>query len=249
MFSLSQNHPINYNFLRVALDTSLLDVIKLLSNSHKDRQNQGLSCVVVINQERLVGLVTERDIVKISSQQLPLEKLVVAEVMTRDLITFSVDKLGNITDLIDVFRQYNIRHLPIVNHNREVLGIVTPESIRSGLQPLDLLKHRYVYDVMRRNIICGYPQQKVIDLVHIMARNVISCIVIAEEINKNTVKPLGIITERDIVRYQALGINITQISAEEVMTQPLTMIKKRKILMGCPFNNVRVWFSSFSGGG
>ncbi|MTF37420.1 PAS domain S-box protein [Cyanobacterium aponinum] len=230
MFSLSQNHPINYNFLRVALDTSLLDVIKLLSNSHKDRQNQGLSCVVVINQERLVGLVTERDIVKISSQQLPLEKLVVAEVMTRDLITFSVDKLGNITDLIDVFRKYNIRHLPIVNHNREVLGIVTPESIRSGLQPLDLLKHRYVYDVMRRNIICGYPQQKVIDLVHIMARNVISCIVIAEDINKNTVKPLGIITERDIVRYQALGINITQISAEEVMTQPLTMIKKEKSL-------------------
>jgi len=230
MFPLSQNHPINYNFLRVALDTSLLDVIKLLSESHKDRQNQGLSCVVVINQERLVGLITERDIVKISSQQLPLEKLVVAEVMTRDLITFSVDKLGNITDLIDVFRRYKIRHLPIVNQNREILGIVTPESIRSGLQPLDLLKHRCAEDVMRRNIICGYPQQKVIDLVHIMAHNAISCIVIGEETERNTIKPLGIITERDIVRYQALGINITQISAEEVMTQPLTMIKKDKSL-------------------
>lgn len=230
MFSPSQHQAINHNFISVALDTPVLEVIKLLNDSHKNQQNQTRSCVLVINQGRLVGLITERDIVKISAQLLPLDKLVAAEIMTRDLITFSARKLGNITDLIDIFRRHRIRHLPVVNEYQEVLGIVTPESIRSGLKPLDLLKHRCISEVMRRNIVCAYPQQKVIEIANLMASKAISCIVIGEETERKTIKPLGIITERDIVRYQAWRIDLTKICAEEVMTQPLKVVKTSESL-------------------
>ena len=75
---MSQNHPnlpINKNFISVGLDTPLTEVVTKLSNSYIhniDSQTNGkkkvVSCVLVINKKRLVGLITERDIVKLSSK-------------------------------------------------------------------------------------------------------------------------------------------------------------------------------------
>ncbi|WP_017295068.1 PAS domain S-box protein [Geminocystis herdmanii] len=238
MFKADKKPPISDHFIIVALDTPLLDVIIKISERHFKRdnnnnnncQNFSVSCVFVVSNNRLVGLITERDIVKLSSQLLPLDKMVAAEVMTRDLITFPSDKLVNIIDLIDIFKQHNIRHLPIVNDRTEVVGIVTPDSIRSSLQPLDLLKHRHISDVVRRNIIYGFAHQRVIDLVNLMAKENISCVVIVENTDRETLKPIGIITERDIVRYQAQRLNLKNIIAEEVMTKPLIVISENECL-------------------
>ncbi|BAQ65750.1 PAS domain S-box protein [Geminocystis sp. NIES-3709] len=230
MFEASKSPPISDNFITVALDTPLLEVITKISKRHSklynrnNRENFSVSCALVVSNNRLVGLITERDIVKLSAQLLPLDKMVAAEVMTRDLITFSSDKLVNIIDLIDIFKQYHIRHLPIVNDQDEVVGLVTPDTIRSSLQPLDLLRHRNISDVMRQNIIYALPHQTVIDLINLMVNNHISCVVIAEKTERETIKPVGIITERDIVRYQALRLDLRCTEAKEVMTQPVKVI-------------------------
>lgn len=235
MFKADKTLPISDNFITVALDTPLLDVIIKISERHFKRDNNNsqyfsISCVFVVSNNRLVGLITERDIVKLSSQLLPLDKMVAAEVMTRDLITFPDDKLVNIVDIIDIFKQYHIRHLPIVNDRTEVVGIVTPQTIRSSLQPLDLLKHRNIRDVVRRNTIYAFPHQAVIDLVNLMAKENISCVVIVEDTSRETLKPIGIITERDIVRYQAQRLDLRYIITEEVMTQPLIVISQDECL-------------------
>lgn len=236
MFKADKKPPVNDNFITVALDTPLLDVIIKISERHFKRDNENnyqdfsISCVFVVSNNRLVGLITERDIVKLSSQLLPLDKMVAAEVMTRDLITFPADKLVNIVDLIDIFKQHHIRHLPIVNDRMEVVGIVTPDSIRSNLQPLDLLKHRNICDVVRKNIIYAFPHQKVIDSVNLMAKKNISCIVIVENTSRKTLKPIGIITEKDIVRYQAQRLDLKSIITEEIMTKPLIVISEDECL-------------------
>lgn len=235
MLKADKASPISNNFITVALDTPLLEVITKISERHLKRENNhienfSISCVFVVSNHRLVGLITERDIVKLSSQLLPLDKMVAAEVMTRDLITFPADKIVNIIDLIDIFKQHHIRHLPIVNDRAEVVGLVTPHSIRSSLQPLDLLKHRSISDVVRKNIIYAFPHQVVIDLVNLMAKENISCIVIVENTPRETLKPIGIITERDIVRYQAQRLDLRQIIAKDVMTQPLIVISQDECL-------------------
>jgi PAS domain S-box-containing protein len=231
-----KNLPISYNFITVTLDTPLLEVIVKISEHYLkiDEENKtqkfSVSCALVVNNRRLVGLITERDIVKLSAQLLPLEKIVVAEVMTRNLITFPADKLVNLIDLLDIFKNNHIRHLPIINNQEEVVGIVTPDSIRANLQPLDLLKHRHISEVMRRNIIYGFPHQKVMDLVNLMANNNISCVVIGEKTERETLKPVGIITERDIVRYQAIRLDFKITKAKDVMTQPVMEISANESL-------------------
>ncbi|BAQ59629.1 circadian input kinase A [Geminocystis sp. NIES-3708] len=232
----SKNLPISDDFITVALDTPLLEVIIKISERYfkldkrNRQQKSSVSCALVVSNHRLVGLITERDIVKLSAQLLPLEKMVAAEIMTRDLITFSADKLINLVDLIDIFKHHHIRHLPIVNDQEEVVGIVTPNSIRSTLQPLDLLKHRYIGEVMSRNMIYASPHQRLIDLVNLMADNHISCVVIGEKTDRDTIKPVGIITEKDIVRYQAIRLDFNTVEAKEVMTVPLMVISAEECL-------------------
>ena len=45
------------------------------------------SCVLVVENEQLVGLLTERDIVRLSAQQQPLHRLAMREVMAHPVIT------------------------------------------------------------------------------------------------------------------------------------------------------------------
>jgi CBS domain-containing protein len=44
------------------------------------------SCVLVVDNEQLVGIVTERDVVRLSAEQLPLD-VTVTEVMARHVVT------------------------------------------------------------------------------------------------------------------------------------------------------------------
>ncbi|MBE9222903.1 CBS domain-containing protein [Cyanobacterium stanieri LEGE 03274] len=231
-----KNKVLSNNYITVKLDTSLLDVVEQLSqiksenlienkNSRYIHKNRHFSCALVVNNERLVGLITERDIVKISAQNSSLENIVAAQIMTRDVITFEEDKVGSVLELVDILKTHRIRHLPLVDKKSRVVGIVTPETIRATLQPLDLLKHRHVEEVMRGNIVCASRGQKLIDLVRLMANNRISCVVVVDEEKGDKAKPCGIITEKDIVRYQALRLNMDELEAQQVMTQPLRVIR------------------------
>ena len=69
-----------------------------------------------------------------------------------------------------------------------------------------------------------------------MAHHRVSCIVIVEPVNPHSpsaavhYKPLGIITERDIIQFQALGLDVRQITAETVMSCPLTLVSSNEDL-------------------
>ncbi|HEY9704415.1 MAG TPA: CBS domain-containing protein, partial [Allocoleopsis sp.] len=232
---MNQLKYINQNFIEVSPNTSLFEVIHQMTqgiNQNIDNNTKKIkvSCAFVVENNRLIGLITERDIVKLSAQKISLESVFVSEVMTKNLITREISEIGDISDLIDLFYQYKIRHLPIVNEQGKALGIITPNSIRSSLQPIDLLKHRYVGDVMVKNIVHVPTHQNVLELVQLMAKNRVSCIIIGEVNNNDQVKPLGIITERDIVKFQSLRFNLAELKAEDVMTHPLYLVSPEKSL-------------------
>ncbi|MFM2062601.1 MAG: hypothetical protein RLZZ507_2271 [Cyanobacteriota bacterium] len=226
---------INKSFITVNPNTRLIDTIQRMSlgislDPENPIEKVKVSCTLVEENNHLIGLITERDIVRVSVQNLSFESLTVSEVMTKELITRQISELGNICDLIDLFKEYKIRHLPILNEQKKAIGIVTPSSIRANLQPLDLLKHRYVNDVMIKQSIYAQPHQKVSEIVQLMAQHRVSCIIIGEPTPKNTVKPLGIITERDIVNFQSLRLDLGRLTALEVMSYPLNLVSPNKSL-------------------
>lgn len=212
---------IDLNPTIVSDDTPVRDAIATMS------QNLA-SYILISSSENLLGIFTERDVVKLTASKIPLEKLVISEVMTKNLITVSIAQIGNIFDLLAVFRAAKIRHLPILDEREKLLGVVSGESLRAILKPTDLLQMGRVSQIMTANVITAPTAAPVIEVALQMATHRKSCVVIclaagyAEAIASNQpLKPLGIITERDIVKLTASGIELAQTSAETVMSFPL----------------------------
>lgn len=229
--------------LVVTPDTSLTDVISLMSRT---RGNTCLlpdydsaigsysmlgvrsSSVLVMDGAQLLGIFTERDIVRLTAASEDFTKVKISQVMAHPVITLSRAAFQDIFAALFLFRRYRIRHLVIVDDNQQLVGIVSPESLRQVLRPTNLLKMRRVSEVMTTHVIHAPPTTAVLTLAQMMAQHQVSCIVITKTDSWNDIlhafEPVGIVTERDIVQFQALELNMAQIRAKTVMSTPLFLL-------------------------
>lgn len=220
----------------VSPQTPLLDII-LLMNQHQvhtksDSQSNSpssCSCVLVMEGKELLGIFTERDIVRLTAKDVDLEQLKIAEVMIQPVITLDKSAFNDIFAVLFLFRRYRIRHLPILDDNSQIIGIVSPESIRKVLRPDNFLKMRRVADVMTKNLISAPTTASVLEIAQLMAYQKVSCVVITlddseEDWQSASANPVGIITERDIVQFQALQMNLAEVQAQTVMSSPLFLL-------------------------
>ncbi|HEY9812609.1 MAG TPA: CBS domain-containing protein, partial [Candidatus Sericytochromatia bacterium] len=221
--NLSSDQTIDRHPLTVPPETLVSEVVTLMSQAR-------VSCVLVTQQHKLVGIFTERDVVKMTAAGMALADVEIAAVMTKQLITLPETAANNALSVVSMLRQHRIRHLPVVNELQELIGIATPQSIRDILQPADLLKLRLVADVMTNEVVKASITASVFDLAQLMATHQVSCVVIVNDDTQQNLIPLGIVTERDIVQLQAIGVDFTSVTAETVMSTPLLPTKKSETL-------------------
>lgn len=81
-----------------------------------------IGCVVVTDHRRVVGVVTERDLLKLTAKGVSPDKATAEEAMTRPAICAGLD--DEIPDAIRVLVLRNIKKLPILDDGR-LVGIVT----------------------------------------------------------------------------------------------------------------------------
>lgn len=85
-----------------------------------------------------------------------------------------------------------------------------------------------IENLMTKDVVCVHPDTKVEELVHTMSSNRHSCVVVAED-----KVPLGIITERDIVRLLASVVDRTALAKQrsaDFMTSPLVTVDTQDTL-------------------
>ncbi|MGH3113345.1 MAG: CBS domain-containing protein, partial [Gaiellaceae bacterium] len=90
----------------------------------------GVGSVAVCEGSRLVGIFTERDVLRLAGEEAGLDGIRVGDVMTRDVQTVSGDD-----DLLAAARlmgERRIRHLPVVQGDN-VLGIVGIRDVLGAL--------------------------------------------------------------------------------------------------------------------
>jgi CBS domain-containing protein len=90
----------------------------------------GVGSVAVCEGSRLVGIFTERDVLRLAGERAGLDGVRVGDVMTRDVQTVSGDD-----DLLAAARlmgERRIRHLPVVQGDN-VLGIVGIRDVLGAL--------------------------------------------------------------------------------------------------------------------
>ena len=234
---------INRQPLIIAPETTLAEAIALMSQIKGQNCNliaenldesatKSSSCALVMSQQKLQGIITERDIVKFTAKAIAFEQVTVAEVMTTEVVTLQEENFRDIFAALFLFRRYKIRHLPLIDKNNRLVGIISPESIRLAMRPANLLKLRKVADVMSKNIITADVKDTVLQLAQLMAEKRVSCLIITkEDSEEEIIVPAGIVTERDILQFQYLQLNIAQLKSQDVMSSPLLLLSPEDSLL------------------
>ncbi|MEM9449938.1 MAG: CBS domain-containing protein [Cyanobacteria bacterium P01_E01_bin.6] len=233
-----ERHP-----LTVSPDMPIVEAIALISQAHQrtcvlpdaslsNQHEQDLpiqpvvraSCVLVVQEKRVLGIVTERDVVRLAAEATNLDSITVKDVMVSPVITLSEQSVQDIFAALFLFRRYRIRHLPIVDHRQQLVGIISNESIRQVLRPANLLRFRRVSDVVTTQVIQAPLTTRILTLAQLMTTHRVSCVVITQLDAEGIDQPVGIVTERDIVQFQALQIDLEKAEASQAMSTPLFLL-------------------------
>jgi CBS domain-containing protein len=110
------------NVVSIGVDSSVFEAAELMSSSH-------LGCLVVVDEEVPVGIVTERDLVRrVVAKRLPLDTKV-SEVMSKSLIT--VDPDASLKEAARLMSSNMIRRLPVSKDNKLVGIVVAADFVRN----------------------------------------------------------------------------------------------------------------------
>ena len=89
------------------------------------RMNEhGIGALLVMDQDRLMGIFTERDVLRrVVAAELAPAAVLVADVMTKEIACCTPET--TIDDARRIFSQHRIRHLPVVSAQGEIQGLIS----------------------------------------------------------------------------------------------------------------------------
>ena len=233
LFSLEP--AIDRRFLKVTPDTSLTYTIRIMGKARSSCVLPSLnllldntfvlearaSGILVVEGTQLLGLFTETDAVQVIATGKNLAEVKVGEVMTQPVFTVSQDDAQDIFTALSLLRQHKMRHLPIVDAQGQLVGMVTLESIRQALQLDELLKSRQLAEVISTPVIQASVKTSVLSLAQLMVEHQVNGVVLMAADDQAGMQPVGIVMKRDIVQLQALELDLSQTQAQTVMHTPL----------------------------
>ncbi|MFK7863196.1 MAG: diguanylate cyclase [Pseudohongiellaceae bacterium] len=106
--------------IRHEAEESLVSVVQTIAKKH-------YSCALICKYDKPIGILTERDIVRLFAGNGLRESKTVGEVMSRDPVCVHADT--SILEALDVCESYSLRHLPIVDNTHRLIGVVTQTDL------------------------------------------------------------------------------------------------------------------------
>ncbi len=127
--------------LTVSPRATVLDAVAIM-NEHR------IGGLVVTDRGRVIGIFTERDLLhRVVAQRLDPAYTLVQDVMTWDVVT--CDPECDVGEVRSLFMHRRIRHLPIVNREGQLLGMVSIGDVNAwmleGHEATIHHLHEYIY--------------------------------------------------------------------------------------------------------
>jgi len=132
----------------------------------------------------------------------------VRDVMSKDVATLELNDKLRIAD--DVMKLGRIRHMPVLDDDRAIVGIVSQRDLFRGalarclgygeFAQQKILDQLVVKEVMSKDVVTINPFAPLQQAARIMLERKIGCVVVAEE-----GRLVGILTESDFVKLYAGG--------------------------------------------
>ena len=103
-----------------------------LLHAAKKMAKNNVSCLIVEENNKPIGIITERDYLK----KVVLEEKEPHKHLVEEVMTLSIRFLPEDADLVSTFalmKKYHIRRFPVINRNGELTGILTQKDLLDGM--------------------------------------------------------------------------------------------------------------------
>ena len=96
-------------------ETKVVDIAHILTK-------EKIGAIVILEKEKVIGILSERDIVRAFTQKKSVRNTKAQEIMTKNVFTCGLE--DNNEDLLTLMVNKHFRHLPVLNKNK-LVGIVS----------------------------------------------------------------------------------------------------------------------------
>lgn len=198
------------NVICLHADAFIGDAAQIMAQRH-------FSSIVITDEGgHPVGILTERNVLHAMRASSP------PETPLRTCMSAPVVVMSGLTNCLDAYQvcmREGIRHLVLVDDEGAVAGVVSETDFRLHLNLTVLAGRRQVVSVAKRSVTSLAPHGSLMQALNLMQAQRASCVVIVEED-----RPVGIVTERDVVRFYANEPERVAVTLAEVMTAPVRTI-------------------------
>jgi len=193
----------------ISPQSTVVSAVRIMSSNK-------ISCLIVTDNGRLSGIVTETDILKKAvAGGNDFRKMIVEQIMSSPVR--SIPRDFSIMETSKIMETENIRRLVVLEDERFV-GIITQTDMIQALASFSISQE--VSEIMTSNVAVITSSASVKEAAELMASKDISCLVAME---KNAV--VGIFTERDLLkRIVAMKRNPAQTRLKKVMSSPVVTV-------------------------
>lgn len=98
-----------------------------LSEAAAKMRQQQTGSLLITEGSKLSGIITERDVLRVVAEGKDPKAATVREEMTSDVVTIDPDT--SIKDAADLMFSHWFRHLPVVDKNGDVVGIISTRDL------------------------------------------------------------------------------------------------------------------------
>ncbi|UZQ56072.1 PAS domain S-box protein [Trichothermofontia sichuanensis B231] len=185
-------------------------------------------CVLVEASDRVIGILTKQDIVRLIAQQSPLDCLTLRQVMTRTLVALRETAGQDVFTIASLFEQHQICHLPILDEHDQLVGLVTDVSLPIPPSTFAYLRRRSVAEVMTQPVVCAGLESDLLTISRQMTAHQVGSVVIIDPTHalseNGPVYPVGIVTSGDLLQPLSQGLDLSRCPAATVMSGPVISI-------------------------
>ena len=198
-----------WNIVAIGHDATLARAAEVMETAR-------ISSVLVMEFAQPVGIVTERDILRALQGTIPPEQ-VVSKIMGHPLVTAMKDMA--VHDAYHLMSEKGVRHLLVTDEASHPVGIVSESDFRFHLGLEFYRRMQDVRSIMSARMPVLPPTALVREAVAAMTARDANCAVVAVD-----GMPVGMITERDAVRFYRDGKSTLELPLAEVMSTPVATI-------------------------
>ncbi|EGV18894.1 PAS domain S-box protein [Thiocapsa marina] len=188
-----------------------------LGDAVRTMARERLSCILVLEDGRPLGILTERDLLRLLDEEVDLDRPV-AEVMSTPVLAIPGETEFSSAYLTAL--DHRVRHLVAVDASGKAIGVASETDFRRYLTLRLLSQLDDLTAVMDRDLPLLPPDGSVAQARRLMLRYRASYVLIAEGR-----RPLGILTERDIPLLLGQGKQARGLIVRDVMRSPVRVIR------------------------